>query len=110
MPGDSHHRAGIPGHGKTPHPSPPQKNHQLPRGSLSPPAGRLSQRGAGRGSQPQTSLAKTGQGGSRGWGCPVGGRLCWGWSCLSSVVKFGKDDPQLVSENAVFLGLLPGAL
>lgn len=28
----------------------------------------------------------------------------------SSVAKFGKDDPQLVSENAAFLGLLLGAL
>lgn len=28
----------------------------------------------------------------------------------SSVVKFSKDDPQLVSENAVFLGFLLRAL
>lgn len=28
----------------------------------------------------------------------------------SSVVKFGKDDPQLVRKNVVFLSLLLGAL
>lgn len=62
MPGDSHHRVGIPGHGKTLHPSLKKKKHHLCRGSLSPQAGQLPQGGVGRGSQPQTSLVKTGQG------------------------------------------------
>lgn len=104
MPGDSHHRVGIPGHDKTPDPSPKKKTkHQLPRGSL----GRVViPMGNGQGFPAPNQPGQKGAGGQPG----LGVRLCWGWSCLSSVVKLGKDDPQLVSENAVFLGLLPGAL
>lgn len=53
----------------------------------------------GKGSQPGASLAKMGQGAGPGPG-----------ALGSSVVKFSKDDPQLVSENAVFLGFLLRAL
>lgn len=109
MPEDSYHYVGIPGHHKTLHIS-PTKTDQLQRGFLSCPSRvvipmRIRQgftlclTPAGRDSQHRASLAKMGQG---GWAGP--GALG------SSVVKFSKDDPQLVSENTVFLGLLLRAL
>lgn len=105
MPGDSHHRVGIPGLDKTPDPS-PQKKKLAPQRLPVPPSRVVIPMGSGQGFPAPNQPGQKGAGGQPG----LGVRLCWGWSCLSSVVKLGKDDPQLVSENAVFLGLLPGAL
>lgn len=103
---------GIPGHRKNPHSSPKKKQSALeglpvppkqggyPQGDKprlhTPPSPSWEQAGA-----PTPEPAWPKQGREAGLGP---GTLC------SSVVKFGKDDPQLVSENTVSLSLLPGAL
>lgn len=105
MAGDSHHLTDIPGHGKKLS-SLPQEN---PISSTGPPCTNEQgsyPRGERAGLTASSQPGQNGVGNSWGWGHPRGR----GRSCRSSVVKLGKDDSQLVSENAVFLGLLPEAL
>lgn len=116
MPGDSHHFMGIPGYHKNPFLSQEKtissKKTSSSRGApCHAQAGQLHPGGENKAPHPNYP--------QQGVGSPIpeptwpkwGSKAGLGWGALgSSVVKFGKDDPQLISENTVFLGLLPGAL